>query len=274
MFLVTGCKGQLGTAIQSLLKDKAHYIDKEELDLTNQKAVEEFFSKNSYDLIINCSAYTAVDKAQTDQETAHNVNALAPLYLAKYGKNIIHVSTDYVFDGTSHKPYTEDDTSSPISVYGSTKLEGEKNVLDNANTAIIIRTSWLYSPHGSNFVKTMRKLGAEKESLNVIFDQIGTPTYAYDLAQAIIDIIPQLTPGEKGIYHYSNEGVCSWYDFALEIMEQSNLNCHVYPIESKDYPTPTPRPHYSVLNKSKIKKRFNIEIPHWKEGLKKCLKQF
>jgi len=274
MFLVTGCNGQLGTAMQYLLKDKAHYIDKEQLDLTNEEAVKTFFENNSYDLIINCSAYTAVDKAQSDEDTAYKVNALAPLYLAKYGKNIIHVSTDYVFDGTSYKPYTEEDKTNPLSVYGSTKLEGEKNVLANANIGIIIRTSWLYSPHGSNFVKTMRKLGTERESLNVIFDQIGTPTYAYDLAQAIVDIIPQLSSNEKGTYHFSNEGVCSWYDFALEIMHQSNITCKVFPIESKDYPTPTPRPHYSVLNKAKIKKRFNIEIPHWKEGLKRCLKQF
>ena len=274
MFLVTGCNGQLGTAMQSLLKDKACYIDREELDLTNEEAVKSFFEKNTFDFTINCSAYTAVDKAQTDEVSAHSVNALAPLYLAKYGKNVIHISTDYVFDGTSFKPYTEEDKTNPISVYGKTKLEGEQNILNHASTAIVIRTSWLYSPHGSNFVKTMRKLGAEKEKLNVIFDQVGTPTYAYDLAQAIVDIIPQINKNEKGIYHFSNEGVCSWYDFALEIMQQSNLKCKVYPIESKDYPTPTPRPHYSVLNKSKIKQRFNIEIPHWKEGLTKCLKQF
>ena len=274
MFLVTGCNGQLGTAMQSLLKDNACYIDREELDLTNKEAVKSFFEKNTFDLVINCSAYTAVDKAQTDEISAHSVNALAPLYLAKYAKKIIHISTDYVFDGTSFKPYTEEDPTNPISVYGKTKLDGEQNVLNHASTAIVIRTSWLYSPHGSNFVKTMRKLGSEKESLNVIFDQVGTPTYAYDLAQAIVDIIPQLKENEKGIYHFSNEGVCSWYDFATEIMQQSNLKCKVYPIESKDYPTPTPRPHYSVLNKSKIKQRFNIEIPHWKEGLIKCLKQF
>ena len=274
MFLVTGSRGQLGTALQYLLKDKAVYIDREELDLTNETAVKTYLENNSFDFIINCAAYTAVDKAEADIETAHKVNALAPLYLAKYGKNIIHISTDYVFDGKNHKPYNEDDVTTPISVYGKTKREGELNVINNADTAIVIRTAWLYSPHGSNFVKTMRKLGAEKETLNVVFDQIGTPTNAYDLAEAIVAILPEIKKGEKEIYHFTDEGVCSWYDFAHEIMKLSQLSCKVFPIESKDYPTPAPRPHYSVLNKDKIKKRFNLNIPHWTEGLAKCLKQF
>ena len=274
MFLVTGCNGQLGTALQTILKDQAVYIDKDELDLTNEEDVKYYLTNNPFDCVINCAAYTAVDKAEQDEETAHKVNALAPLYLAKYAKRLIHVSTDYVFDGTNHKPYTEEDPTTPISVYGKTKREGEINVLTNAQTAIIIRTAWLYSPHGGNFVKTMRKLGAEKESLNVVFDQIGSPTNAYDLAEAIVKALPQIKEGEKEIFHFSNEGVCSWYDFATEIMEQSKLNCKINPIESKDYPTPAHRPHYSVLNKNKIKQRFNIEIPHWKEGLIKCLKQF
>lgn len=274
MFLVTGCNGQLGTALQALLKDKAIYIDRDTLDLTNETAVKEYLNKNKFDFIINCAAYTAVDKAETDKETARQVNAIAPLYLAKYGKNIIHISTDYVFDGKNNRPYLETDQTTPVSVYGKTKREGEVNVLENADTAIIIRTAWLYSPHGGNFVKTMRKLGAERESLNVVFDQIGTPTNAYDLASAIIAALPQITPGEKEIYHYTDEGVCSWYDFAVEIMKQSHLSCNIKPIESKDYPTPAPRPHYSVLNKAKIKQRFNITIPHWQEGLVSCLKQF
>lgn len=274
MFLVTGCNGQLGTALQSLLKDQAVYIDREELDLTNETKVKDYLCANKFDFIINCAAYTAVDKAEADEENAKKVNALAPLYLAKYGKNIIHISTDYVFDGTNNKPYNEDDAPHPVSVYGKTKREGELNVLENAKTAIIIRTAWLYSPHGGNFVKTMRKLGNQKESLNVVFDQVGSPTNAYDLAEAIVKALPQIKSGEKEIYHFTNEGVCSWYDFALEIMEQSKLPCKVYPIESKDYPTPAHRPHYSVLNKAKIKQRFNLEIPHWKEGLIKCLKQF
>lgn len=274
MFLVTGCNGQLGTALQSLLKDKATYIDRDTLDLTDEAAVKDYLSKNKFDFIINCAAYTAVDKAEADKETAYQVNALAPLYLAKYGKNIIHISTDYVFDGKSNCPYTETDSTNPVSVYGKTKREGEINVLENADTAIIIRTAWLYSPHGGNFVKTMRKLGNERECLNVVFDQIGTPTNAYDLASAIVTILPQIKPEEKEIYHYTDEGVCSWYDFAVEIMKQSHLSCKVNPIESKDYPTPAPRPHYSVLNKTKIKQRFNITIPHWQEGLVSCLKQF
>lgn len=274
MFLVTGCNGQLGTALQTLLKDKADYIDREELDLTNEEEVKKFFESKNYDFVINCAAYTAVDKAETEQEMAFKVNALAPLYLAKYGKNIIHISTDYVFDGKSHKPYKEEDQTTPLSIYGKTKREGELNVLDNAQTAIIIRTAWLYSPHGSNFVKTMRKLGFERENLNVVFDQIGSPTNAYDLAQAIVAILSQINQNEKEIFHYTNEGVCSWYDFAIEIMDQSHLTCQVTPIESKEYPTPAPRPCYSVLNKQKIKQRFNITIPHWKESLKQCLKQF
>lgn len=274
MFLVTGCKGQLGTALQSLLKDKAVYIDRDELDLTDEEAVKNYLSANSFEYIINCAAYTAVDKAEADVETAHKVNALAPLYLAKYGKHIVHISTDYVFDGTNHKPYTEEDETNPVSVYGKTKREGEINVLNNAESAIVIRTAWLYSPHGGNFVKTMRKLGEQRDSLNVVFDQIGTPTNAYDLAEAIVAALPQIKSDEKEIYHFTDEGVCSWYDFAREIMEQSKLSCQVYPIESKDYPTPAARPHYSVLNKAKIKQRFNITIPHWKEGLEKCLKQF
>ncbi len=274
MFLVTGCNGQLGTALQSLLKDKAIYIDKEELDLTNEEEVKNFFINHDFEFVINCAAYTAVDKAELDKDNAFKVNALAPLYLAKYGKNIIHISTDYVFDGKFNKPYKEEEPTLPTSIYGKTKREGEINVLDNAKTAIIIRTAWLYSPHGSNFVKTMRKLGAERESLNIVFDQVGTPTNAYDLANAIVSILPQIKNGEKEIFHYTNEGVCSWYDFALEIMEQSHLKCQLTPIESKDYPTPAPRPHYSVLNKQKIKQRFKITIPHWKESLKQCLKQF
>jgi len=274
MFLVTGCNGQLGTALQTILKDKAVYIDRNELDLTDEEAVKKYLTNNPFDFIINCAAYTAVDRAEGDEENTHKVNALAPLYLAKYGKRIIHISTDYVFDGTNYKPYTEADETKPISVYGKTKREGELNVLAHAETAIIIRTAWLYSPHGGNFVKTMRKLGSERESLNVVFDQIGSPTNAYDLAETIATALPQIKAGEKEIYHFTDEGVCSWYDFATEIMTQSKLNCKVYPIESKDYPTPAARPHYSVLNKTKIKHRFNINIPHWKEGLAKCLKQF
>lgn len=275
MFLVTGANGQLGTALQTLLKENAVYIDRDELDLTDEQAVISYLNAHKFDFIINCAAYTAVDKAETDEENARKVNTLAPLYLAKHGKRIIHISTDYVFDGKNYKPYTEDDIASPVSVYGKTKREGEINVLENAQTAIIIRTAWLYSPHGSNFVKTMRKLGAERDSINVVADQIGSPTNAYDLAEAIVAILPQIKDTEKEIYHFTNEGVCSWYDFAAAVLAHSKLHsCKVIPIESKDYPTPASRPFYSVLNKSKIKNRFNLEIPHWKEGLAKCLKLF
>ena len=287
--IVTGCKGQLGTELlkqlqegrselgpipEKLLNATVIPVDLPELDISNYRMVDEFVRRNRPDIIINCAAYTAVDRAEGDAENAHKVNALAPLYLAKYGRNVVHISTDYVFDGTGCKPYNEDDAANPQSVYGKTKREGELNVLNNADTAVVIRTAWLYSPHGGNFVKTMRKLGAERESLNVVFDQVGTPTNAYDLAEAIVAALPQIRPGEKEIFHFTDEGVCSWYDFAREIMEQSKLSCRIRPIESKDYPTPAPRPHYSVLNKAKIKQRFNIEIPHWKEGLVKCLKQF
>ena len=207
MFLVTGANGQLGTALQTMLQDQAEYIDREDLDLTDEAAVKAFLQNKDYEYIINCAAYTAVDKAEADEENARKVNALAPLYLAKYGKKIVHISTDYVFDGNNCKPYNEEDETHPLSVYGKTKREGELNVLANADTVIIIRTAWLYSPHGGNFVKTMRKLGAERESLNVVFDQVGSPTNAYDLAEAIVKALPQIKSGEKEIYHFTDEGV-------------------------------------------------------------------
>ena len=248
------------------------------LDLTDESALWSALESYSPEAVINAAAYTAVDRAETESAAAFAVNAQAPELIAHWCRMrvvpFIHFGTDYVFDGTGCKPYNEDDAANPQSVYGKTKREGELNVLNNADTAVVIRTAWLYSPHGGNFVKTMRKLGAERESLNVVFDQVGTPTNAYDLAEAIVAALPQIRPGEKEIFHFTDEGVCSWYDFAREIMEQSKLSCRIRPIESKDYPTPAPRPHYSVLNKAKIKQRFNIEIPHWKEGLVKCLKQF
>jgi len=273
MFLVVGANGQLGNELRLLLNDKAVYVDKDELDITDKDAVEAFVKNGGFETIINCAAYTAVDKAESDKELAELINVIGPKNLAQTGVPLVHVSTDYVFDGTNYKPYTEDDIPNPQTVYGVTKLAGEQAVSDNANTAIIIRTSWLYSTFGNNFVKTMRKLGAERDSLNVIFDQIGTPTYAADLAKAIVDILPQIKSGMKGIYHFSNEGVCSWYDFALAIMAQSDLNCKVLPIESKDYPTPAKRPHYSVLNKAKIKRDFGIEINNWAVSLAECVEK-
>lgn len=273
MFLVTGANGQLGNELKLLLQDKAVYVDRDELDITDEEAVKAYVSSREWEAIINCAAYTAVDKAESDAALAEMINAKGPENLAKTGVPLIHVSTDYVFDGTNCRPYAETDAVNPQSVYGKTKLAGEQAVLANAQTAVIIRTAWLYSTFGNNFVKTMRRLGSERDSLNVVFDQIGSPTYARDLAQAIVDILPQLKTGMKDVYHFSNEGVCSWYDFATAIMAQSDLNCEVRPIESKDYPTPAKRPYYSVLNKEKIKKNFGIKINHWAISLAECVEK-
>ncbi len=271
--LVTGANGQLGTELQKLLPN-AMFADIDVLDITDLEAVRKFVNDNQIDVIVNCAAYTAVDKAEDDVELAQKINEDGPRNLALSGAKIVHISTDYVFSGTNHKPYLPEDATNPVSVYGKTKRAGELAVLDNAKIAVVIRTAWLYSAHGNNFVKTMRRLGSEKESLNVVADQIGSPTYAEDLAQAIVTILPQINEVNKGIYHYTNEGVCSWYDFATEIMSLSGLACKVKPISSSAYPTKATRPFYSVLSKEKIKNVFNIEIPHWKESLVKCLKQF
>lgn len=273
MYLVTGAKGQLGTELSKLLPN-AIFADVDMLDITDGVAVQNFVTKYNIDVIINCAAYTAVDKAEDDIALATKINVDGPLNLAKTGARIVHISTDYVFDGTSHQPYKPDDKTNPISVYGKTKRAGEIAVLENARVAAVIRTAWLYSAHGNNFVKTMRRLGAEKESINVVADQIGTPTFAGDLASAIVKIVPQLTSENSGIYHFTNEGVCSWYDFATEIMAQSGLKCIVNPIKSSQYPTRAARPFYSVLDKDKIKQVFGIKIEHWKKGLEKCLKQY
>lgn len=266
--LVTGAKGQLGTELKKLLLD-AIFTDVGELDITNLDAVKNFVSNNHIETIINCAAYTAVDKAEDDIELAKKINEDGPRNLALSGAKVIHISTDYVFDGKNYQPYLPEDGTNPISVYGKTKRAGELAVLDNAKVAVIIRTAWLYSAHGNNFVKTMRRLGAEKDSLNVVVDQIGSPTFAGDLAKAIVAILPQMNESNKGIYHYTNEGVCSWYDFATEIMSLSGLSCKVNPIPSSAYPTKATRPFYSVLSKEKIKNVFNIEIPYWKESLRK-----
>lgn len=269
--LVTGSKGQLGTELQKLLPD-AIFTDVNTLDITDLKAVKNFVNDNQIDTIINCAAYTAVDKAEDEAELAKKINEDGPRNLALSRTKIIHISTDYVFDGTNYKPYLPDDITNPISVYGSTKRFGELAVLENAKIAVIIRTAWLYSAYGNNFVKTMCRLGTEKENLNVVSDQIGTPTFAGDLARAIVAILPQMNNDNKGIYHYTNEGVCSWYDFATEIMNLSRLKCKVNPIPSSAYPTKAKRPFYSVLNKEKIKNVFNVEIPYWKESLSNLLK--
>ena len=283
--LVTGAYGQLGNEVRILSANYQEYnfmfTDVDSLDITDKNELMDFVTGNDIRYIINCAAYTAVDKAEDDTELCEKINATAVknlgLAAAEAGAGIIHVSTDYVFDGTSCRPYTEDMPTKPCSVYGKTKLKGEKNLLKACPNAINIRTAWLYSPFGNNFVKTMIKLGSERESLNVIFDQVGTPTYALDLADAILKAMDQTidTDHEKGgVYHFSNEGVCSWYDFTIKIHEIAGIKtCKVNPIETKDYPTKAARPHYSVLNKSKIKQTFNISIPHWEASLKDCIKE-
>ncbi|MBO4956361.1 MAG: dTDP-4-dehydrorhamnose reductase [Rickettsiales bacterium] len=272
MYLVVGANGQLGNCIRLFLKDTAIYTDKEELDITDENAVKEFVKNNNFKCIINCSAYTAVDKAENDVELATKINVAGVRNLAKTNIPLIHISTDYVFNGKNNVPYVETDTTDPMSVYGKTKLEGEKEVLKYSKSAIIIRTAWLYSQFGNNFLKTMLRLGKEKESLNVVFDQVGTPTYAIDLAEVIFKILQSgKYENTKEIYHFSNEGVCSWYDFAVEIMKEANLTCRVKPIESKDYPTLAVRPSFSVLNKGKIKKDFDVEIRHWRKAMIECL---
>ena len=272
MLLVTGANGQLGNELRLILGDYAIYVDRDELDITDESAVRTFFAGQEFEYVINCAAYTAVDKAEDDFEAADRINRLGPALLAKYGRRIIQVSTDYVFDGTAHLPYKEDDVANPTSVYGSTKLAGEEAALAEAETAVVIRTAWLYSSFGANFVKTMRRLGAERDSLGVIFDQIGTPTYAADLASAIVAMLPQIKAGTKEVYHYSNEGVASWYDFACAVMTESGLPCAVRPLETSEYPTRATRPAYSVLNKSKIRRDFGLALPHWRDGLKRCLR--
>ena len=270
--LITGANGQLGTELSRIIPD-AILTNSKTLDITDWFAVKEFVSDNNIDTIINCAAYTAVDKAETDKDKAVAVNIIGPKNLAMTGAKLFHISTDYVFDGKNFRPYTPTDKASPVSVYGKTKYNGELAVLKNAKTSIIIRTAWLYSPYGNNFVKTMRRLGSEKDQINVVADQIGSPTYAADLAQAIINILPQIKDSQKGIYHFTNEGVCSWYDFAYQIMKESHLKCQVNPIPTELYPTKAKRPPYSVLDKSAIKRDFGIKIPHWQDGLQRCLKQ-
>lgn len=278
--LVTGSNGQLGSEIKAL-SDKYTYAffftDKETLDIRDEKTIKYFIEKNNINTIINCAAYTAVDKAEEDEVIADNINHLAVKYLAQISKEkniqLIHVSTDYVFNGINHKPYLENDSVCPVSVYGSTKLDGEKAMqVINPKNSIIIRTSWVYSSFGNNFVKTMLHLGKEKDRLSVIFDQVGTPTYARDLAKVMLDILPNIKNEDVEIYNYSNEGVLSWYDFAKEIMRMAKLDCTIDPIETKNYPRPAKRPHYSLLNKSKIKTEYNITIPYWKDSLDDCLK--
>lgn len=280
--LITGASGQLGTEIQMLASLYPHYTffftHQNELDISNNIQLNQFLTQNKIHVIINCAAYTAVDKAETESILSNEINHLAVKNLAMQAKEkniqLIHISTDYVFNGENFKPYLEDDIPNPQNYYGKVKLAGEETMKEiNPQNSIIVRTSWLYSSHGNNFVKTMLRLGAEKDSLSVVFDQIGTPTYAGDLAKALLDILPYIKNDHVEIYHYSNEGVLSWYDFAKEIMKMAKLTCKVLPIETKDYPTPAKRPYYSVLNKRKIKDDFGLHIPYWKDSLSICLKQ-
>ena len=278
--LVTGCNGQLGSEMQLLEKENPQHTffntDVEELDITDQDAIEKFVAYNGIGGIVNCAAYTAVDKAEANEELCTRLNAEAPAYLAaavgRRGGWMIQISTDYVFDGTKHTPYTEDDDTCPNSVYGKTKLVGELNVQKLCENSMIIRTAWLYSTFGNNFVKTMIRLGKEKPELGVIFDQIGTPTYARDLAVAIFAAVNKgIVPG---VYHFSNEGVISWYDFTKAIHRIAGINtCHVRPLHTAEYPTPAKRPHYSVLDKTKIKSTFGIEVPYWEESLRECIEK-
>ncbi|RLD43048.1 MAG: dTDP-4-dehydrorhamnose reductase [Bacteroidetes bacterium] len=278
--LVTGSNGQLGSELKYLYSISSDnniiFTDIDELDITNEKAVSNFFNNNKINVVINCAAYTNVDKCEIEQEQANKLNTMACKILSKqcasHNAAIIHISTDYVYDGNNHTPYIETDFTNPNSIYGKTKLHGEKMIEEFATTGIIIRTSWLYSSYGHNFIKTMMKFGKERDELRVVFDQIGTPTYARDLAKVIIKGLSEITFMEgTHIFHYSNEGVCSWYDFAKEIINYKNIDCKIIPIETKDYPLPAPRPSYSVMNKAKIKEELGVEIPNWKDSLFECL---
>lgn len=273
MWLVTGANGQLGCELRRLIPN-AVFADSKMLDITGTTDVMNFVREKNIDLIINCAAYTAVDKAESEPDIARRVNVDGVRNLALTGVPLIHISTDYVFDGKGHRPYSPSDKTNPVSVYGQTKLQGENVIMGITKTAVIIRTAWLYSAYGNNFVKTMLRLGAERDELNVVTDQIGTPTWAADLAAAIVKVAGALKPGTRAIYHYSNAGACSWYDFAHSIMELSGLKCKVNPINTAQYPTPAKRPHYSVLDKGDIVRDFGVSVPHWRDSLKKALDEF
>ena len=282
--LVTGAYGQLGSELKKLSTDNNDvewfFTDYDTLDITDFEALITFFNDNNPDFVINCAAYTAVDQAEKESEMATLLNSKAPRNLAalchKHGARLIHISTDYVFDGMAYTPYSEEDEANPQSIYGKTKRDGELGAMEANPQSVIIRTSWLYSSFGNNFVKTMIRLGKERSILRVVFDQIGTPTYAFDLASAILHIVRISAHDEKnwkpGIYHYSNEGVCSWYDFAVEVHHFAGISCKVEPIGSKDFPTLAKRPAYSVLDKAKIKSAYGVEVMYWRYSLMNCLK--
>ena len=283
--LVTGSNGQLGSEIKDLVANYASFsfffMDLPELDICNSSQLNIFVNNNNINTVINCAAYTAVDKAEEDAEIAEQVNSIGVSNLVNaleiVNGKLIHISTDYVFNGDHFLPYKDSDPVSPIGVYGETKRAGELAVINSDIDSVVIRTSWLYSSYGNNFVKTMLRLGNEKENLGVIFDQVGTPTYARDLAKTSLEILHGFTSANinknGNLYHYSNEGVASWYDFAIAAMELASINCQVHPIQTKDYPTKAKRPQYSVLNKSKVKADFKIEIPYWRDSLKDCIEK-
>ena len=281
--MVTGANGQLGSELKTIAGEMAgggfFFTDIPEMDITDGEAVGEYLAANEIDVIVNCAAYTNVDKAESDSENAFRINADGPRALAaaagERNATLVHISTDYVFDGRARTPYKEDGVTNPTGVYGESKLAGERAVADSNCKSVIIRTSWLYSSFGHNFVKTMLRLGGERPEINVVADQTGTPTYARDLAKAILHIVPQIVekPQYGEIYHFSDDGVCTWYDFASKIMEFSQTDCKVLPITSAEYPTPVTRPAYSVLDKSRIKKIFGVEVPRWENSLKECLNE-
>ena len=282
--LVTGADGQLGREMQIASRGSRNRFiftdiagEHERLDITDPQAIADIVRENNVNVIVNCAAYTNVDKAETDPETANLLNNIAAGNLADAMKavngTLIHISTDYVFQGDRNIPCREDWQTEPLGVYGKTKLAGEKSIEATGCASIIIRTAWLYSPFGKNFVKTMRDLTSSRESLKVVFDQVGTPTYAGDLAEAICRIIETGQLDKTGIYHFSNEGVCSWFDFAKAICEMSGNTCDIRPCHSDEFPSPVARPHFSVLDKTKIKQAFGIRIPYWTDSLKRCIEE-
>lgn len=278
--LVTGANGQLGREMQIASRGSRNrfiFADHERLDITDPQAIADIVRENHVNVIVNCAAYTNVDKAETDPETANLLNNIAAGNLADAMKavngTLIHISTDYVFQGDRNIPCREDWPTEPLGVYGKTKLAGEKSIEATGCASIIIRTAWLYSPFGKNFVKTMRDLTSSRESLKVVFDQVGTPTYAGDLAETICQIIETEQLDKTGIYHFSNEGVCSWFDFAKAICEMSGNTCDIRPCHSDEFPSPVARPHFSVLDKTKIKQTFGIRIPYWPDSLKRCIEE-
>jgi dTDP-4-dehydrorhamnose reductase len=278
--LVTGSNGQLGNEIRMLIPAYPAFefmmTDLAELDITNELDIDAIVSGYQPDVIINCAAYTAVDKAEQEEKTAFLINSTAVGNLSRVASKhhalLVHISTDYVFDGQGYRPYLEEDPTNPVSMYAKSKHAGEQHIQSYASRALIIRTSWLYSEFGHNFVKTIMKYGKERGQLKVVFDQVGTPTYARDLAKVILDVLDRgYNAAGVEIFHYSNEGVTSWYDFAKAIVEFGGITCSITPIETRDYPLPAARPFYSVFNKSKIKQRFQVEIPYWRDSLNECM---